>query len=170
MVYIFSSRRFISTCPSDLPATVPFCVFGFGFWVLGFRFVILGFGFWVRGFEVWVLVFWCSVIGLKFQVRFSRFCSALWAVELRGQLSWYSGRSRYLHAPWHSSKAGGMLPKVLILTFVAWALGECCPNFGIDLFGVWVLGFGCWVLGVGFWVLGFMLEVFGLGTPWTTQK
>ena len=49
----------------------------------------------------------------------SLFCSALLTVELRGQLSWYSGRSRYLHAPWHSSKAGGMLPEILILTFVA---------------------------------------------------
>ena len=60
-------------------------------------------------------------------------------------------------------KQGGMLPKILILTFVAWALGECCPNFGIDFFGVWMLGFGCWVLGVGFWVLGFRFEVFGFG-------
>ena len=93
----------------------------------------------------------------------SWFCLALLAVELEDQLSWYSGRSRYLHAPWHSSKAGGMLPTILILTFVAWALGECCPNFGIDLFGVWVLGFGRWVLGVGFWVLGFRFEVFGFG-------
>ena len=41
--------------------------------------------------------------------------------------------------------------------------GECGPNFGIDLFGVWVLGFGRWVLGVGFWVLGFRFEVFGFG-------
>ena len=58
-----------------------------------------------------------------------------------------------------------MLPNFLILTCVAWAfsLGECCPHFGIDFFGVWVLGFGRWVVGVGFWVLGFRFEVFGFG-------
>ena len=46
---------------------------------------------------------------------------------------------------------------------MAESLGECCPIFGIDLFGVCVLGFGRWVLGVGFWVLGFRFEVFGFG-------
>ena len=56
-----------------------------------------------------------------------------------------------------------MLPNFLILTFVVGALGECCPNFSIDFFGVWVLGLGPWVLGVGFWVLGFRFEVFGFG-------
>ena len=91
----------------------------------------------------------------------SWFCPALLAVELEDQLSCYSGRSRYLHAPWHSSKAGGMLPKILILTFVAGALGECCPNFGIDFFRVWVGGFGRWVCGCR--VLGVRFEVFGSG-------
>ena len=55
----------LSTCPSDLPATVPCCVFCVGFLVLGFRLYVLGFGCGTSGFRVWLLGFGCRVLGVR---------------------------------------------------------------------------------------------------------